>query len=181
MAVAEKCDRSGIDRRGPFRIKENCTAAISLGVAVPCNQKLHPRSATEWTVRPPETHRTPQQDAQQEAPSQSGTSACPAPARRSARVSRSRRSRSGDTDNFHRKTTALRWSHSRSRKPREPRARTNARESAGTRRRHRCRRPQDSCRGEHDSAEPDTTESTGTELAGTGSIGRDKKGRVCFT
>jgi len=66
MAVAEKCDRSGIDRegplphkgeRGPFRIKENCTAAISLGVAVPWNQKLHRRSATEWTVRPPEIHR----------------------------------------------------------------------------------------------------------------------------
>lgn len=73
---------------------------------------------------------TPQQDAQQEAPSQSGTSACPAPARRSARVPQSRRSRSGDTDNFHRRTTALRRPHSRSRE--HDSAEPDTTESAGT-------------------------------------------------
>ena len=181
MAVAEKRDRSGIDREGPLPHKGELYSRHFTRRSRSIQSEAPPTKRNRVDGTATGNPSTPQQDAQQEAPSQSGTSAYPAPARRSARVSRSRRSRSGDTDNFHRKTTALRWSHSRSRKPREPRARTNARESAGTRRRHRCRRPQDSCRGEHDSAEPDTTESTGTELAGTGSIGRDKKGRVCFT
>ena len=137
MAVAEKRDRSGIDRegplphkgeRGPFRIKENCTAAISLGVAVPCNQKLHRRSATEWTVRPPEIHRLHNRMLSRKLrPSLGYRLPSTSPSFRTCPWVSPKQSR--DTDNFYRKTTALRRSHARSRNPREPRARTKARES----------------------------------------------------